>query len=284
MKIVTLVENKQRGSGLAERHGLSLYIEIGDNKLLFDVGPDDSFIENAKKLNVNLEEVDYCIISHGHYDHGGGLKAFFEVNSKAPVYISQLAFEPYYSQRDLSSETKTYIGLDKELEKNSRIQTIADFYQLTENILLFGRVLNSDLIPSDNARLYTMKNGHYILDSFEHEIYMLMEDEGKQYLISGCSHRGIINIIKETLDILTYQKKKPELDIVLGGFHLKNLVPTNPSDQIYLNQLIKKLNSFNVRQYMTGHCTGENVYEYMKSIMENKICDFATGDIFITES
>ena len=93
MIIKTLVENTALSKNFGSEHGLSLYIEANSHKILFDVGASELFLENAKKLNVDISEVDYLIISHGHYDHGGGLRAFLRENTKAEVFLHRLAFE-----------------------------------------------------------------------------------------------------------------------------------------------------------------------------------------------
>jgi len=99
MIIKTLVENTALSKNFGSEHGLSLYIEANSRKILFDVGASELFLENAKKLNVDICEVDYLIISHGHYDHGGGLRAFLRENTKAEIFLHRLAFEKYYALR-----------------------------------------------------------------------------------------------------------------------------------------------------------------------------------------
>lgn len=96
LKIVTLVENTTLSSEYRCKHGLCLYIETEKHKILFDVGQDDLFIENAKKMQIDISEIDTVIISHGHKDHGGALKAFMSLNSDAKIYIRKAAFEPHY--------------------------------------------------------------------------------------------------------------------------------------------------------------------------------------------
>lgn len=78
MKITTLIENAHASGNLISEHGLSLYIETKKHKILFDTGQSNAFILNAEKLNIDLKQVDIVIISHGHYDHIGGLIHFFE--------------------------------------------------------------------------------------------------------------------------------------------------------------------------------------------------------------
>ena len=84
MKIISLLENTSN-TNLKPKHGLCLYIETLKHKILFDLGPDETYIKNAKLKKIDLEEIDIVIISHGHIDHGGGLKSFLKINSKAKI-------------------------------------------------------------------------------------------------------------------------------------------------------------------------------------------------------
>ena len=99
MKIISLVDNISNKKGIGCEHGLSLYIETKEKKILFDTGASDLFLENAQKLGVDINDIDYAVLSHGHYDHGGGLKRFLEVNSTAEVIMKREAFEKYYTLR-----------------------------------------------------------------------------------------------------------------------------------------------------------------------------------------
>ena len=99
MKITALVENTTCSDELAKEHGLSLYIEACGKRVLFDTGLGDNFAANAEKLGVDLENIDFAVLSHGHYDHGGGLARFIAINGTSPIYARELAFEPHYSQR-----------------------------------------------------------------------------------------------------------------------------------------------------------------------------------------
>ena len=97
MTITALVENTAKGD-LKAVHGLSLYVETPGHRLLFDLGPDGTLLKNAGRLGIDLGRVDTVVISHGHYDHGGALAAFLEVNHTARVYVQRRAFAPHYSK------------------------------------------------------------------------------------------------------------------------------------------------------------------------------------------
>ena len=124
MRITALAENTSVSDNFGAEHGLSLYIETDKHNILFDMGQTALFSENAEKLGIDLSMVDIAVLSHGHYDHGGGLKKFLSINDKAPVYINRYAFEPHYNGKE------KYIGLDISLQDNERIIFTDDFYEI----------------------------------------------------------------------------------------------------------------------------------------------------------
>ena len=100
MEFQFLVENKTETEGVLAEHGLSIYIDTGDKKILFDAGASDAFAMNADRMKVDLSQVDFAVVSHGHYDHTGGFPMFCRRNRKAPIYIHKNAF------RELRSRTR----------------------------------------------------------------------------------------------------------------------------------------------------------------------------------
>ncbi len=270
MKIITLFENRTISDELIAKHGLSLYIETEKKKILFDTGVDDSFIKNAMKLKVDLSEVDILIISHGHYDHGGGLEAFMEINDKADIYISNLAFKDYYSKSQ--GFFKRYIGLNKELEKSKRLIYVDDLTQIDDNIKIFGDVRGKKLIPLGNKRLYKKsENDKLELDDFKHEINLLVSEKGKNTLFCGCAHNGIVNIISKGIDV-----SGKDISTVVGGMHLMGIDPNKKQGKLFLDLLSEELNNFNVNKYFTCHCTGEVAYDYLDKKIDN-LNDLKTG-------
>jgi 7,8-dihydropterin-6-yl-methyl-4-(beta-D-ribofuranosyl)aminobenzene 5'-phosphate synthase len=251
MKIVTLMENTRCREDLCCEHGLSLHIETENHRILFDAGQSVAFAENAEKLNVDLKHVDFAVLSHGHYDHGGGLGKFLEVNEQALVYVSSYAFEPHYSQNG-------YIGLEPALRDSGRMIPVSETTELAEGITLY----RLDCEPMDTAGLEMEEAGVRKPDDFRHEQYLLLEEAGKRILISGCSHKGILNIMEAF---------RP--DILVGGFHFMKI-----TDEAWLKAAAETLLSYDT-VYYTGHCTGQTQYDYLKSIMGDRLHYLSTGSV-----
>lgn len=246
MKIISLLENTVLNDKVSSEHGLSLYIETKSHKILFDMGQSDLFLQNAEALGVDISSVDIAILSHGHYDHGGGLEAFLENNKKAPVYLSRFAFGDYYNGQE------KYIGLNKNLKDNERLIFTDDQCKIDENLTLYSCNANKKEYNLGSFGLTELKNGKFSPDEFLHEQYLLIEENDKKVLISGCSHKGILAITKWF---------KP--DILIGGFHFSKL----PLDEKLLSYAEILKNSGTL--FYTCHCTGTEQYEFMKKKMDN---------------
>ena len=255
MKITVLTENTSVSDSFEAEHGLSLYIETGVCKILFDMGQTDMFARNAERLGISLEEVDVAVLSHGHYDHGGGLKRFLEINDKAPVYVSRHAFGDYYNG------CEKYIGLDKALKESGRLIFTDDEYKISDSLTLYSCNEKEKVYDFGSFGLNTLENGAFFPDPFLHEQYLLIEENDKRVLVSGCSHKGIINITEWF---------RP--DVLVGGFHFSSL----PLDET-LKTHAEYLSGFDTDFY-TCHCTGLGQYEFMKRLMP-RLHYLSTGSI-----
>lgn len=244
MRITSLAENTSAVESIGYEHGLSLYIETDNHNILFDMGQTELFSENAEKLGIDLTKADIAVLSHGHYDHGGGLKKFLSINDKAPVYINRYAFEPHYNGME------KYIGLDISLQDNERIIFTEDLYEIEPGLTLHSCSGRSKRIEFGSFGLNMMINGKLIPDDFRHEQYLLIEETGRKILISGCSHKGILNISEWF---------RP--DVLVGGFHFSKL----PLDDT-LKGYAEYLGSYDT-DYYTCHCTGTEQYSFMKKYM-----------------
>lgn len=272
MIIKTLVENTAVSEDFKTEHGLSLYLESNDHKILFDLGQGQLFLENAKKMDVSIEDVDYLVISHGHYDHGGGLANFFQENTRAEVFMHKLAFGSYYSLR--GNDQFQYAGLDQDLKQNKQIVYTSDRFTIAKGIQVFSGVMGEAKLPQSNKTLYMKDQGEMVHDTFAHEQNLIIEENGKIILLAGCAHNGIINIVDHF-----YQMKGRMPDYVIGGFHLSSRTSGNEP-----RQEIEKIGKYLLQtkaKYYTCHCTGLAAYDYLKEIMADKIDYLATGSELI---
>ena len=270
MVIKVLAENTAISQQYKTEHGLSLYIETGNHKILFDTGGSGIFLKNAKKLGVNIEDVDLVVISHGHLDHGGGLKSFLRENIKASVYLHPKAFGKHYSERP---KGLAFIGLDEALINNDRVLFTSDHFSIDNGIELFSNISGKELLPLSNKALKMEKEDRIVEDTFEHEQNLIITEAGRNMLFSGCAHNGIINIIGRFIEL----KKSPP-DYVFGGFHLYN-PSTKTSEAPALITLIGETLKKTDSKYYTCHCTGIDAYGQLKSIMGEQLEYLATGSV-----
>ncbi len=281
MKITTLVENniycrqEERCKDLKSQHGLSLYIETADKKILFDTGQDDLFYRNAEILGVDISGVDYLVLSHAHYDHVGGLAKFLEINKTAKIIIRGGDKADVYSKR---LGFYKYIGIKNELleENTDRFFMIDEEFKLDENINFMINTHHEGEPLRGNSHLYKKKEDGYILDDFSHELIMVVEEKkGELVVFTGCSHGGILNMVKSVED------RYPNMEIksLVGGFHLQSNITkklAEPKERVI--NIGKKL--IGIPHIYTGHCTGKEGFAVLKEVLGGQIEEFNTGKVF----
>ncbi len=260
MKITVLTENTSNNDSLISEHGLSLYIETDNQKILFDMGQTDAFAKNANKLGIDLTLVDVAVLSHGHYDHGGGIKTFLNLNKKAFVYLNKNAFGDHFNG------SEKYIGLDKSLMDEQRLVFVDKYKEIARGISLISCNDESLYHPIHPFGLGIKINDSIYPESFLHEQYLIMEEKVNKVVFSGCSHKGVLNI-----------QKWLGGDIFIGGFHLSKL-NLETEDSNNLISVAEELLSYKTKYY-TAHCTGVPQYEFLKNIMGDKLNYLSTGDV-----
>lgn len=254
MRIWTLMENTACGPEFATEHGLSLYIETNDVRILFDAGQSGAFAYNARLLGVDLGRVDFAVLSHGHYDHGGGLEEFLRINDHAPIYLSRHAFGGHFNAAGKN------IGLNPELANSPRLVYVEDGFEPVPGMTICNP---KGLQPARTDGLKRLEGGALVDEDFRHEQYLLIREGERRFCFSGCAHRGVV-------DIARYFRP----DILVGGFHFKSL----PADSPALTRAAEALTALPTGYY-TGHCTGAEQFATLKKLMKNRLHALRAGTV-----
>lgn len=261
IKITPIIENRSKHDNLLSEHGLGLLIECGKQRILFDTGASDLIVKNAMNLNINLADIDYAILSHGHYDHTGGLE--YIKNKK--VYVHPDIFIPKYEK---INDQYVYDGIPYskehyEKENNLEFIEIRRSLKLTENINLHVGFTK----PQPNV-FYLKTDHNYTPDLFTDEVALSINTSKGLVIVTGCAHSGIINIIEKIIA----DNKATNIYALLGGFHLSDLT------QKELEPIAEKINHYHINMIGISHCTGNKLAKYLKG---SQIFDFNIGDHFI---
>ena len=288
MQWTVLSDNRSCNPMLETEHGLSILLATERHKILLDTGASDVFIRNAELLGVDLSDVDYVFISHGHSDHAGGLRYFLEHNRQAKVIVSPDAMNGhFFSKRgNLHSITTEWPETD-----DDRLILINQTSEITEGIHVIAHIPQIHPMPKGNQNLYVQDaNGEYLNDDFRHELALYADG----LLFTGCAHSGLENILAAC---------PWNVHTVVGGFHL--LDGQELPEQRELSSSLERPSRDGSRQsqseeelaalaqrlkvnypetlFYTSHCTGDNVFEVMKDVMGEQLQSFRCGTINIIQ-
>ena len=281
MKVTVLIENTagDRPEGLACEHGLSRYIEHSGRKYLLDSGGSDRFIQNAKLLNIPLQEVDTAFLSHGHFDHSGGFAAFFRENDHAPLFMMDHAGAKYYST---ASGEPEYIGIPDELKEHfsDRIRYVREKTKITEGVWLLPHTAPGLDRIGVWVKMFRKSGDEMIPDDFSHEMSLVMETEKGLVVFNSCTHSGLEVVIEEVNAAFPGQP----VSAFVGGLHMRGVDP-NPMFCLYTEQEIQRLAQFLRRRRVgaiwTGHCTGPMGFHLMEKYLGDEVMhQLTTGETF----
>ena len=256
IKITTLVDNITSGKFLFE-HGLSFSIEYDGKQVLFDTGQSDIIVKNAKLLGINLAQTDAIVLSHGHYDHTGGLKAVLNIASKVTLYLHPEALKPRFSRKGnrtkmigipdsikeiihaLADKKRVWTEMPTEvfpgLFITSRIPRITDFEDTKSSFFIDKNCQKADTLPDDQAMFFNSPRGLVVL--------------------LGCAHAGVVN----TLHYVAKLSGEKCIYAVIGGMHLLNASAER------IEYTIDAIRQYNVQKIGLAHCTGNKAIGKFKS-------------------
>lgn len=316
MKISVLIDNRKFSGkpgaktevcscdALTPEWGLSAFIEFNGHRILLDTGASANFAENATALEVDLSTVDAGVLSHAHYDHAGGMEAFFKANDHACFYLREGAGENCYSRHKFLKlfSYQKYIGIHRGWLKrySDRIKFVggssrdftnnssrastnsttcnpansssSDVAEILPGVFLVGH--NDTVFSAENRAAIAARNGlsiklngKYIPDSFNHEQSLVFDTPQGLFIMNSCSHGGADNIVKEIQ--IAFPGKK--IYAILGGFHLYRTADSQ------VRKFAERLRTLDVQKIYTGHCTGDRAFEILKDVLGDRAEQMYTG-------
>ena len=246
-KITVLVENTAGGRGLLAEHGLSFWLEFGNRKILFDTGQGGVLEGNARRLNIPLDHVDAIALSHGHYDHTGGLGGVLGSAPQVPVYAHPAAFRAKYARN--ADGSARYIGVQELVTQAIHGQAVVRSVEGPTEI--GGGLHLTGPVPRTTA--FEDTGGAFFMDPECREPDDLLDDQAAfletsagMVVILGCAHSGVIN----TLRYVRKLTGNCTIHTVMGGMHLLHANPER------MDRTVAELRHLNVQRLLPCHCTG----------------------------
>jgi len=263
---ITVIIDNIPGSMLEGEWGLCLLIKFRGKKILVDAGASNLFLENMKGLGENIEDVEYAVLSHAHYDHANGMPAFFDHNTRAKLYVSEEAAEDCYKKGFLF---RKYIGIPQNMMRDhaDRIERISGNRMIAEGVYLIPHKKGELSAVGKREKMYRRIRHRWIPDDFSHEQSLVLDTDRGLLIVNSCSHGGVSVILEEVRSAF------PGKNVYgyIGGMHLFNKTETE------IMAVAEILKNADLEYICTGHCTRNRAFEILKQQLGDKLAQLQVG-------
>ncbi|BHH82499.1 MBL fold metallo-hydrolase [Desulforhopalus sp. 52FAK] len=270
---IRIVVDNEAEKGLQAEHGFALLLEVDGEKILFDTGQKGALVNNAAQLKINLETVDTLVLSHGHYDHTGGLADVLSCNRKVKVYCHAAAFLPRYSMKEgvahpVKMTTRAMSSIANLPEE--RLAWVTQSRSLSDSTFISGEIPRETSFETTGGSFYFDLDGKRA-DAIVDDMALWINSRQGLVICIGCCHAGIINTIRHIKKVSGVET----IHSIIGGLHLTN------ADDARLEETVSLLEKENVDSIVTCHCTGEKAHRLLAERLGARK-GFAGMDIRIT--
>jgi 7,8-dihydropterin-6-yl-methyl-4-(beta-D-ribofuranosyl)aminobenzene 5'-phosphate synthase len=265
MTITSLVDDHCPKRGFLGEHGLSILVESRGKRVLFDTGQTDAFLKNAKRLGIDLSGIDAVVLSHGHYDHGGGLPALYRDYPAPQLFVGSGCMA---ARGSVSAAGRVDIGLAEPLvppgSPHPRVVTAP--LEIVEGVYLLPAAGDPATLAFD-PRFRKFEGERAVVDDFSDELSLLVQGEDGAVLISGCAHRGIVEIARDA------SKRFPgsKFRAIVGGFHLVDAAPERRRD------VARGIAAMDPAAVFCSHCTGLDGYAALAAELPGRVTWLYSG-------
>lgn len=267
MNFTILSENRENDCFLGEG-GLSIYLEVNGHNFLLDTGYSSLFLDNARKLNIDVDAIDIVVLTHGHSDHTNGVPY---LKSGKTIIMHPAGFKVRYSKRK-----KVFVGFpmsEEELRAKHNVLLTKDALEFMDGVYFLGEIPMTIDFEMDGNFSTTLDDEFTQVDYTEDDSGIAIKTDEGLVIMTGCGHRGICNTIEHAKRVTGESR----VFAVLGGFHLRNL----EKQQHKIDKTIKYFNDNGIKRLYLGHCVTDEVINYFReNTVDIEIHSLATGKSF----
>ncbi|HID37995.1 MAG TPA: MBL fold metallo-hydrolase [Calditrichaeota bacterium] len=267
--LTVLTENRVNDPNLFAEQGLSILVKTPQAVLLFDTGQTDTFIKNAQQLKLNLHNVAAIVLSHGHYDHTGGLPSFLKSVKPVSIYCHPALLNKKYREQ---GGTRINIGVPWEKTEithaGGKIIFKTHPFEIFPNVWFSGEIPRHSKFESSDESYRQRVLESYIHDELHDDSALILNSKNGLIILLGCGHAGVINTVKHAMRI-TGQKK---IYAIMGGMHLQH------SQEEKIIKIAKHLKELNLEYVIPLHCTGFKAVNHFYRLFKDRLLLFNVGD------